>query len=116
MSNKILIMPKLDCRYTSKFYYLILHLVPEKVQSIRSTAITNIIIALQWDEVEGTATETYSLTWTSNYGGRSLFSISGTSAVIVDLPSNTMYSFQIKAVNAGGEGELSDEYNVATSK
>ena len=38
------------------------------------------------------------------YGGGSLSNISGTSTVIDNLPSNTMYSFQIRAVNAGGEG------------
>ena len=94
----------------------ILHLVPEQVQSLRSIAETTTSIALQWAEAEGTATETYSLTWTSNYGEGSVSSIRGTSAVIDDLVSNTMYSFQIKAVNAGGEGELSDQYNIATSK
>ena len=83
---------------------------------LRSIAETTKTIALQWNKVEGTATETYSLTWTSIYGGGSLSNISGKSTVIDNLLSNTMYSFQIKAINAGGEGKLSDEYNVATSK
>ena len=86
------------------------------MQSLRSTASTTTSIALQWNEVEGTATETYSLAWTSTFEGGSLTNISGTSAVIDNLVSNTMYRFQIKAVNAGGEGKLSDQYNVATSK
>ena len=71
---------------------------------LRSIAATTKTIALQWNEVEGTATEIYSLAWTSMYGGGSLSNISGTSTVIDNLPSNTMYSFQIRAVNAGGEG------------
>ena len=85
------------------------------MQSLRSTAATTKTIALQWNEVEGTATETYSLAWTSSFGEGSL-SISGTSTVIDDLVSNTMYSFQIKAINDHGAGELSDEYNIALSK
>ena len=108
-------MPTLNNHYTSKIYYIMLHLVPEKIQSLTSTAATTTTIALQWNEVEGTATESYSLTWTSGFGEGSL-SISGTSTVIDDLVSNAMYSFQIKALNDDGEGELSDEYNVATSK
>ena len=85
------------------------------MQSLRSTAATTKTIALQWNEVEGTATETYSLAWTSSFGEGSL-SISGTSTVIDDLVSNTMYSFQIKAINDDGAEELSDEYNIALSK
>ena len=96
--------------------YIFLHLVPEQVQSFRSTAETATSIALQWNEVEGTADKTYSIAWTSTFEGGSLSNISGTSTVIDDLVSNTMYRFQIKAVNAGGEGDLSDQYKVATSK
>ena len=86
------------------------------MQSLNSTAASTTIITLQWDEVEGTANKTYSITWTSNNGTGSIANISGASKNITDLNSNTMYSFQINAVNAGGEGELSDQYNVSTSK
>ena len=94
---------------------LIKNSVPEKVQSLLHTAATTTAIALLWDEVVGTAPKTYSITWIPNDGTGSVSDISGTSTIITGLTSNTMYSFQVQAVNAGGEGELSDQYIALTS-
>ena len=102
------------------FFYLLviqlIFLVPEKVQSLNSTSATSTSITLQWKKVEGTATETYSITWSSNNRTRSVSGVNKSSTIINGLISNTIYSFQIKAVNDGGEGKLSDQHNASTSK
>ena len=97
-------------------YLSLLKLVPDQVQSLRSIAETTRTITLQWDEIEGTATETYSITWSPKHGTGSVSDISDTSEMIDDLMSNTMYSFQVKALNDVGEGQSSDQYNTSTSK
>ena len=103
-----------------QFFYLLvvqlIFLVPEKVQSLNSTSATSTSITLQWKEVEGTAAKTYSITWTSNNGTRSVSGVNKSSTIINGLISNTIYNFQIKAVNNGGEGELSEQHNASTSK
>ena len=96
-------------------FCVFLYLVPEQVQRLSSTTETTTTITLQWNEVEGTVTTTYSLIWTFDNGTGSVSGVSGTSTMINNLISNTMYSFQIKAVNDGGEGELSANHTAFTS-
>ena len=94
-----------------------LFVVPEKVTGLSKTAVSMNSISLQWNRVSGTVDVNYIVTWTtSDTNGMTTVMINEYKTTINGLQSNSEYSFNVKARNQGGDGEISDAKSFVTSK
>ena len=68
---------------------------------------------MQWDDLPGTAKETYTVIQDGvEYGS----DISTTTKLVDNLSSNSEYAFQVQASNSVGDSEVSDQKILATGK
>ena len=88
-------------------------LVPNKPSQPNSSSSTNSSITLQWDDLSGSAMETYTVI---QDGVDVMTGINTSMATVNGLTSNTNYKFQIKASNSAGDGQASNATTFATSK
>ena len=94
-----------------------LFVVPEKVTGLSKTAVLINSISLQWNRVGGTVNVNYIVTWTpTDTTGITTVMINENKTTINRLQSNSEYSFNVKARNQGGDGEISDAKSFVTSK
>ena len=88
------------------------NLVPSKPEHLKFVISTTTSITLQWDDLPGTAVETYTVI---QDGVEVMTGINTNMATIDGLTSNTNYRFQVKANNNAGDGQASYERILATS-
>ena len=91
--------------------------VPSKPNKPIKWFSTSSTVSLRWNTSgQGTAATNYTVTWSSDTNNERRTGITGTSANITGLNSNTDYTFKLIAVNNGGESQESDPTHVVTGK
>ena len=83
---------------------------PTTPTNLASTGVTSASVSLSW----GAATDNIGVTGYVIYYGSSSVNVTGTSATVSNLASNTNYTFTIKALD--GSGNLSAASNAVTAK
>ena len=86
-------------------------LVPGDPNQPTSSSSTNSSITLQWDDLSGSAMETYIVI---QNGAAVMTGINKNMATVDGLISNTNYRFQVKASNSAGDGQASNAATFAT--
>ena len=76
---------------------------PSALQVNASKNITNLSVAIQWDEVDDSLTTTYIITWTSERD-HSVTLIEQSSYTITGLTPDIVYTITVTAANICGQG------------
>ena len=87
-------------------------LVPGQTNPPTSSSSTATSITLQWDDLPGSAVETYTVI---QDGVDVVAGITTNKAIADGLIPNTNYEFQVKANNSAGDGQPSNQQIFVTS-
>ena len=92
--------------------------MPSEPVNLSTETISSTNVLLKWEDAldEGTAQKNYTVTWTSDQTNGAKEGVNENSTNILNLTSNTEYSFNIYAVNAGGFGKSSTAETSITCK
>ena len=87
-------------------------LVPGQPNPPTSSSSSTSSITLQWDDLSGSAMETYTVIRDGDVVMNKIYT---NMATVDGLTSNTNYEFQVKATNSAGDGQTSPIATFATS-